>query len=136
MNLMYLGDALDHWKGSLFEFLQAEQLLRDFAVDPMATDGHFWEDTDFALFARLLRINANQILRHEFPLVQRAPYFNEIDHAGDLFLDPDTGIQTGGNGHPAKYVKPHELAGLLHNREHENRCRVSARARAANIYPS
>ena len=117
MNLMYLGDALDHWKGSLFEFLQAERLLRDFAVDPMATDGHLWRDADFALFARLLRVNPTQILHHKMPLTERAPYFTEIDHTGDLFLDPDTGIQTSGDGHAAKYVKPHELAGLLRNQD-------------------
>lgn len=29
MKLAYLGDALDHWKGSLFEFLEGEGLLRD-----------------------------------------------------------------------------------------------------------
>jgi hypothetical protein len=38
MNLKYLGDTLDHWKGCLFEYLQAQCVLRDFAVDPMATE--------------------------------------------------------------------------------------------------
>lgn len=117
MNLTYLGDALDHWKGSLFEFLEGERLLRNFAVDPMATDGHLWRDADFALFARLLRVNPTQILRHKFPLTARPAYFAEISHTGDLFLDPDTGIQTGGNGLVAKYVKPHELAGLLRSQD-------------------
>jgi len=41
MNLRYLGDALDHWKGSLFESLQQANILHDFAVDAMASD---WTD--------------------------------------------------------------------------------------------
>ena len=97
MNLRYLGDALDHWKGSLFEFLQAERLLRDFAVDPMATDGDIWEEADFALFARLLRVNPNQILRHKIPLLQRNGYFKEISHARNPFrrVGPGQGIDLG-----------------------------------------
>jgi hypothetical protein len=113
LNLDYLGDALDHWKGSLFEFLHVRHILRDFAVDPMASDAHLWTETDFELLARLMRINKTQILRHGAQLTERALYFDEINHSGDLFLDPDTGIQTSGNGHATKYVKPGELAGLL-----------------------
>jgi hypothetical protein len=33
MNLTFLGDALDHWKGSIFESLQKGGILPDFAVD-------------------------------------------------------------------------------------------------------
>lgn len=113
MNLAYLGDALDHWKGSLFEFLVGERLLRDFAVDPMATDGDQWTPDDFALFARLLRIGEPQILRHKSSLAARSRYFAEIEHRGDLFLDPDTGIDTGGGSPVEKYLKPRELAALL-----------------------
>lgn len=64
MNLSYLGDALDHWKGSLFEFLQAHNLLNDFAVDPMASDLQSWRDADYALFADLLRVPRARILGH------------------------------------------------------------------------
>ncbi|SRR6266571_3761248 len=113
MNLAYLGDALDHWKGSLFQFLIAEGLLRDFGVDPMATDSTAWTAADYALFARLLRLSESQILRHESPLAARRNYFAEITHSGDLFLDPDTGIDTGGGSPVDKYVKPGELATLL-----------------------
>src|SRR5438128_1634004 len=113
MNLTYLGDALDHWKGSLFEYLQAESVLRDFAVDPMATDRDQWKEADFSLFARLLRIHRHQIISHEAPLLARARYFSEIVPCGDVFLDPDTGIATSGSSQIEKYVRPTELATLL-----------------------
>jgi hypothetical protein len=117
MNHAYLGDALDHWKGSLFEFLTGQSLLRDLAVDPMATDGEKWTPDDFALFARLLHVSEPQILRHKSPLAARRKYFAEILHSGDLFLDPDTGIDTGGGLPVEKYIKPHELATLLETPE-------------------
>src|SRR5579872_798805 len=106
MNLDYLGDALDHWKGSLFEYLRAKNLLRDFVVDPMATDRERWHEADFSLFARLLRIGPDQIIRHEASLLARAQYFAEIAPGGDIFLDPDTGIATSGSSEAAKYVRP------------------------------
>jgi len=113
MNLDYLGDALDHWKGSLLEFLRGEGALRDLAVDPMATDVSRWTAGDFAVFARLLRVQDDQVLRHNFPLAVRSGYFGEVRHRGDLFLDPDTGIDTGGLSPIAKYVKPADIAFLL-----------------------
>jgi hypothetical protein len=113
MNLKYVGDALDHWKGSLFDHLQKQGLLLDFAVDPMATDLDQWIDGDFVLFARLLRINRQQIIDHQASLISRSEYFAEITHRGDLFLDPDTGIRTSGSPNPNKYVTPKELAVLL-----------------------
>jgi hypothetical protein len=113
MNLAYLGDALDHWKGALFQFLTADGLLRDFAVDSMATDGPEWTTDDLALFARLLHVTESQIVRHKAPLAARNKYFAEITHGGDLFLDPDTGIDTGGGSPIEKYIKPNELADLL-----------------------
>jgi hypothetical protein len=119
MNLTHLGDALDHWKGSIFEFLLGKKLLRNFAVDPMISDEHNdehdWGPEDLALYARLLRIRRRQILHHRCSLnARRTDYFAEISHAGDLFLDPDTGIRTRGCRQPDdKYVKPREIAALL-----------------------
>jgi hypothetical protein len=111
MKIDYLADALDHWKGSLFEYLQSENALRDLGVDPMATDRDQWNDADFCLYARLLRVGRDQIISHGTPLLFRDCYFAEIDCLGDIFLDPDTGI---GKGSPIeKYVKPKELATLL-----------------------
>lgn len=113
MNLEYLGDALDHWKGSLFEYLQSERVVRGLVVDPLYTDGDQWTDDDFALYACLLRIKPKQIIRHKASLADRASYFAEIRQNGDLFLDPDTGIATNGASPIAKYVKPTEVATLL-----------------------
>ena len=81
MNLDYLGDALDHWKGSVFAFLQGEGALRNLAVDAMATDASPWNAGDFAVYARLLRVRDDQIIRHSFPLV-----------AGALAISPRWGI--------------------------------------------
>lgn len=114
MNLKFLGDALDHWKGSLFESLRAARVLRDFAVDPMASDLELWLQEDFELYGRLLRIENSQIIRHRAKLRERADYFDEISHRGDLFLDPDTGVETPGvKGDRRQYVRPAEVGQLL-----------------------
>jgi len=48
MNQAYLGDALDHWKGSLIAILRRHQppLLNRLAVVPMATDAQEWGEDD------------------------------------------------------------------------------------------
>jgi hypothetical protein len=48
MNRRYLGDAFDHWKGSVFEFLQRDKVLRNFLVDPMAPDEQKWSRDDLS----------------------------------------------------------------------------------------
>ncbi|HET9283013.1 MAG TPA: hypothetical protein VFR24_13725 [Candidatus Angelobacter sp.] len=111
MNLRYLGDALDHWKGSLFESLQNANVLANFAVDPMCTDPEAWQSSDFSFYARLLHIRAEQIVRHEHTLRERKAYFTEIKHQGDLFLDPDTGISTSATN--SQYLRPREIGELL-----------------------
>ena len=113
MNLSYLGDALDHWKGSLFEFLQTRHLLHDFAVDPMASDLRSWRDADYEIFADLLRVPRGRIICHSFNLNSRDRYFAEIRHQGDLFLDPDTGIATGRVVRLEQYVHPRDIWSLL-----------------------
>ena len=111
MNLKYLGDALDHWKGSLFESLQNANVLFDFSVDPMCTDAEHWQAGDFSLYARLLRVRPEQIIKHEHTLQDRSAYFAEISHQGDLFLDPDTGVATSAAS--SQYLRPLELGALL-----------------------
>ena len=114
MNLLYLGDALDHWKGSLFEYLQNGKLLREFAVDAMAGDAKQWQPADWKLFARLLRVKDAQVVPHTRLLaVDRTGYFEEIIHRGDLFLDPDTRIATGRVGHASQYLFATELHDFL-----------------------
>jgi hypothetical protein len=114
MNLQYLGDALDHWKGSIFARLQKEGVLKDFAADPMSTDTGPWHAADFHLYADLLQLRADQILRHKTKLRDhRKEYFTEIRHAGDLFVDPDTGIAPTHPGRHDKYITVEEVHQLL-----------------------
>jgi hypothetical protein len=114
LNLRYLGDAFDHWKGSLFESLQQAAVLRDLAVDPLDTDPEDWEEADRALFARLLRIEQSNVVSHQQSLIaHREIYFQEITHQGDLFMDPDTGIATSRGANASHYLRPAELHDLL-----------------------
>jgi hypothetical protein len=113
MNLKYLGDALDHWKGSIFESLQKANVVSDFAVDPMATDANDWQPTDFSIYAKLLRVTTAQVIRHKQTLENRSAYFAEIQHQGDLFLDPDTGVATSSPSSLWQYLRPQEIACLI-----------------------
>jgi hypothetical protein len=117
MKLEYLGDALDHWKGSLFEYLKAEGTLNELAVDPMATDRDSWKEGDLQIYARLLHVERHLIIPHRARLADREQYFAEITHNGDLFLDPDTGIATSHTSQAEKYVRRKELAALLRHPE-------------------
>ena len=115
----FLGDALDHWKGSLIGQLLGRGLVQDFAVDPMCTDPKLWNDDDVAAYARLLHVERHQIVSHtdkvDLAAKNRAAYFEETmeKHHGDLFLDPDTGIYTGTRQPHAKHVTAKEIHGLL-----------------------
>jgi hypothetical protein len=114
MNLKYLGDALDYWKGSVFERLQTKKLLQGFCVDAMASDKRLWKEADTKLYAELLRINQSQLIRHDHDLSkERAKYFSELPTDGDVFLDSDTGIATGEVTCPAHYVRPVELQNVM-----------------------
>jgi hypothetical protein len=68
VNLEFLGDALDYWKGSIFLRLQKGGLLKDFSADPMLTDPEDWYAADFELYADLLQIRPNQIFQHKIKL--------------------------------------------------------------------
>jgi len=116
MKLEFLGDAFDYWKGALFCRLQHERILVDFMVDPMLTDPDKWRKSDSQLYADLLQIAEDQILRHERRLQEERPkYFLEITHIGDLFLDPDIGIDLRRARHNniEKYVKVGEIRQLI-----------------------
>lgn len=113
MNLAFLGDALDHWKGSLFESMRNAEIVQDLAIEPMASDLNAWTKSDFLLFAQLLRVQPKQILRHSKTLADREAYFAEIIHRGDLFVDPDTGVATGPVRQHKQYITPREVGHLL-----------------------
>jgi len=117
VNLSFLGDALDHWKGSLFESLQQAGVLRNFAVDAMASDWPAWQPEDVSLFSRLLKIDESQLIKHSVGLATREPYFDDIQHTGDVFLDPDIGVATGRVKNVNQYVRPSEIGLLLHDRD-------------------
>lgn len=120
MNLAYLGDPLDHWKGALFESLQKGGVLKEFAVDPMASDLESWKPEDFTLLARLLKVRPDQIITHDSNLQDRTSYFAEISHHGDLFLDPDTGVATWQvtGVKVRQFVRPSEIKQLLDSQFH------------------
>jgi hypothetical protein len=114
MNLNHLGDALDHWKGSLLEQLTKAGALNDLRADPMLSDPDDWKPPDWPIFATMLRLEPRYILRHKHHLRDdRQDYFREITHSADLFLDPDTGIDTSQGKKPDQYIRPKELEGLL-----------------------
>jgi hypothetical protein len=114
MNLQFLGDALDHWKGSVLALLESTGALQRLAVDPMMSDATLWDEPAVEAYSRLLRIVPDQVVRHHVRIAARRQYFDEITHEGDLFLDPDTGVlpRSGGNG-VDKYVKSTEVVQLL-----------------------
>lgn len=114
MNRLYLGDALDHWKGSLLQRLQEKKLLVRLSIEAMASDAADWKSPDWKLLADLLRVSPAQIVRHPTTLNgDRAGYFEEIPKTGDVFLDPDTGIATGGVKNRSQYLFASEIHALL-----------------------
>ncbi len=84
MNQAYLGDALDHWKGSLIAILRRHQplLLNRLAVVPMATDAMEWNQNDWETYARLLNVEDDDICQRDMPFVnaadRRQQYFADL----------------------------------------------------------
>ncbi len=115
MNTLYLGDALDFWKGALISHLLNNDVLKDLTVDPMITDDK-WESPAIVTYKALLRIEQTNVAVFELDMENREDHLSQVgQHHGDLFLDPDTGIATSS---PKKqlvgqYVFPDELCSLL-----------------------
>ena len=62
----------------------------------------------------LLRIKPDQVIAHRKSLArERESYLGEIEHRGDIFLDPDTGIATSKCKQIKKYIRANELAALM-----------------------
>ncbi|MGD0275598.1 MAG: hypothetical protein ABSB79_06025 [Syntrophales bacterium] len=63
----------------------------------MITDPKIWTNKQLGLYATLLNLTNNRILNYDkiFKGAPRIKYFQSINHTGDLFIDPDTGIATG-----------------------------------------
>ena len=73
MNLAHLGDALDHWKGSLIELIGGKNVR----VVPMFTDDKPWTEQQIEAYARLLRIRPEAVLKRDgcFSGKTRTSYF-------------------------------------------------------------
>ncbi len=118
MKLAHLGDAMDHWKGSLIELIGDKRLR----VVPMFTDRDRWTQQHFETYARLLHRKPEDVLKkgkgNLFSSRTRHDYFCDLGKH-DLFLDPDTGIASDKKA-KKEHVSPSEIAGLLS----ESRSRV------------
>lgn len=115
MNLRYLGDAFDHWKGALLSRLVQDGALVDLGVYPVASDHAEWTEADYRIYADLLRVPVAAVQRatpHPHP---RTRILTDTPHKGDAFLDPDTGIATGRVRYWSHYVYPTDVLWLLNN---------------------
>jgi hypothetical protein len=110
MNLAHLGDALDHWKGSLIELIGG----RNVRAVPMFTDEEPWTEQLIEAYARLLRIRAEDVLKRDscFSGKNRTSYFCDLGEH-DLFLDPDTGIAPDDKKAKKGHIRTLEIADLL-----------------------
>jgi len=111
MKLARLGDALDHWKGSLIELIGDKRLR----VVPMLTDRDRCTQQHFETYARLLHRKPEDVLKKEkgalFSKRTRHGYFCDLEEH-DLFLDPDTGIASDKKAQK-EHVSFSEIARLL-----------------------
>jgi hypothetical protein len=116
MNTQFLGDALDHWKGSLISILRNKKIFRKLAVEPMITDDQPWQPQDLQTYTRILNLGQHDTVCHTNTTfrahnINRQDYFGQIPNDCDLFLDPDTGIASeGGN---RKHIRIREILRLL-----------------------
>lgn len=112
MQLKFLGDAFDHWKGSVLSRLVSARMLHGLMVVPMITDVEMWTQDDLTTYANLLYVNIKDVLNPEGLLNKgRDKYFGFVPNDADIFLDPDTGIST--SKVTPKHVAPKELADLI-----------------------
>ena len=115
MKKQFLGDVFDHWKGCLIELLLQERLILDLAIEPMITDVNPWSEGDLKTYKKLLKVSSNTLICHHNQIFEgpRRDYFNRIQHSGDIFFDPDTGIATGSA--KRKHIKITEIDDLLNS---------------------
>lgn len=114
MNSKHLGDAIDHWKGSVLQRLGGS--LRNLRVLPMFTDPDPWTEEHLSVYAELLRVRRDRILCSDrrFLNATRDQYFANLRLAPDwdLFVDPDIGVASACM-RDVKHICPCELAELL-----------------------
>jgi hypothetical protein len=109
MKLAHLGDALDHWKGSVIGLIGGKNVR----VVPMFTDDNPWSEKQIEAYARILRLNPEVVLNKATPFSgkTRHDYFSDLGE-DDLFLDPDTGIAPDDKA-KTQHISFSEIAGLL-----------------------
>lgn len=124
MNIRHLGDAYDHWKGSVISILSSRNKIGpNLVVVPMLTDPQLWKARDLRTYRRLLNplnlcgvniilchINDNETFTNS--QTRRKKYFsisNKYDKY-DIFLDPDIGIAP-----PSGSKKGHITVGNIRN---------------------
>jgi hypothetical protein len=81
----------------------------------MITDSRIWTLKELCAYATLLNIKDRSFILHSDTTFtgNRLDYFNSVQHQGDLFLDPDTGIATGSPNR--KHITIQEIELLLGN---------------------
>jgi hypothetical protein len=99
MKLDYLGDSLDFFKGAVLSRLESEGLVRNLKIVPMFSDAAAWTPNRIGVYASLLG-KAPQDVQ---PEGEHALFPDNLDfyrmrvkascETGDLFIDPDTGIE-------------------------------------------
>jgi len=111
MKLAHLGDALDHWKGSIIKII-GDRSLR---VVPMLTDPDQWTQKYLETCARLLHRKPEDVLKKGkndlFSNRTRDGYFCDLGE-DDLFLDADTGIALDEKAQK-EHISLSEIAALL-----------------------
>jgi hypothetical protein len=116
MNHDHLGDALDHWKGSIIKFLQENTETNSIHVLPMIPNRllPYWTKDHSTVYAQLLSLSPSAILRSDigiYPKKDRALYFT-INATNDMFIDPDNGVGAEDGGSD-KHITPSEIVALI-----------------------
>lgn len=114
MRRLWLGDALDFWKGSFLHVLRSSSPSpMGLQVVPMFTDSG-WTSGELDTYARFLGVSRTALLlTTQFTNPGRASYFTACrgQVTGDTFVDPDNGVAPG-RPQPA-HIAPAEIAALL-----------------------
>ena len=111
MQRIWLGDALDFWKGTFVQVLRASSSSSNqIHVLPMFTDAG-WTQPEIESYSGFLGVPSSALLTTaQITNAGRRAYFASVVQqiAGDVFVDPDTGVAT------AKPEPAHVTAAEVH----------------------
>lgn len=117
MRREYIGDNLDMVKR--IHLRDCRLPFKNLIVEPLITNEEPWQDMDFSVYADCLGVDVTQIRRGdnqpwtELHPARRTDWLQEHQsHHGDIFLDPDSGLDppSGGN---LRHVPTAAVQGLL-----------------------